>query len=203
MNSQGKNLFERALETSIEFGNRRSPNVIVVKNAVIIKRNFAGKDIPGKRKDGKPFVKKGRRFTWVLTEDLFNALTAEKGECTFGIWAFSQENPDLKVYTIEVNIKMESDNPPTLLLYTSNNGRTVVTELNSTNMGTLDVIQEIDIERVDLTLNPYDPEKSGHFTLWLRDLKLKQNEIEDSDSYWNNVVTDDERMPFGDPNSED
>ena len=202
MNSQGKNLFERALETSLEFGNRRSPNVICVKNAVIIKRNFAGKEIPGKRKDGKSFVKKGRRFTWVLTEELFNALCQEKGECTYGIWAFSPENPDLKVYTIEVNIKMESDNPPSIILYTSNNGKVKPTELNSTNMGALDVIQEIDIERVDFTLNPYDPDKSGHFTLWLRDLKLKQNEIEDSDSYWSSIVSDDETIPFGDPNRE-
>lgn len=204
MNNQGKNLFERALETKMQFGTRRSPNAVVFENAVIIKRNFAGKDITGKRKDGKTFTKKGRRFTLVLTKEMFDALCAEKGECSYGIWAFApEENPDLKVYTIEVNVKMESANPPSCKLYTKSNGKANVSILNSTNLGLLDEIYECDIERVDITVNPYDPDKSGHFTLWLRDLKLSQIEIEDNDSYWNNMIVDDmEVMPFGDPNED-
>lgn len=202
MNNQGKNLFERAQLTSMTFGNRRSPNVIVFENAVIIKRNFAGRDIQGKRKDGRPFVKQGRRFTLVLTEDMFNALKAEKGECSYGIWQFAPEDPDLKVYTIEVNVKMESANPPMCRLYTKRDGKANVTILNSANMGILDEIYECDIERIDMTLNPYDPDNTGHFTLWLRDLKMSQNEIEDSDEYWNNMITDDELPWNEDPNTE-
>lgn len=205
MNNQAKNLFERALETTMEFGNRRSPNAICLSNAVIIKRNFAGRDIPGKRKDGRPFVKQGRRFVLVLTEDMFNALCNEKGECVYGIWQFDPENPDLKVYTIEVRIKMESANPPVCRLYTKRNGKVDISLLNSTNLGILDEIYECDIERIDMTLNAYDPDKTGHFTLWLRDLKLSQNEIEEGDDYWNNMGSADDAddIPFNiDPNED-
>lgn len=204
MNNQGKNLFERALETKMQFGTRRSPNAVVFENAVIIKRNFAGRDVTGKRKDGKTFTKKGRRFTLVLTKEMFDALCAEKGECSYGIWAFApEEDPELKVYTVDVNVKMESANPPTCKLYTKNSGKANVSILNSTNLGLLDEIYECDIERVDITLNPYDPDKTGHFTLWLRDLKMSQIEIEDNDSYWNNIIVDDmDVMPFGDPNED-
>lgn len=201
MNNQGKNLFERALETKMQFGTRRSQNAVVFENAVIIKRNFAGKDIPCKDKKGKTFVKKGRRFTLVLTEEMFNALCAEKGECSYGIWAFAPEEPDLKVYTIEVNVKMESANPPSCKLYTKNGGKADVSVLNSTNLAILDEIYECDIERIDVTVNPYDPEKTGHFTLWLRDLKMSQIEIEDSDSYWKTM--DAEELPWDvDPNED-
>ena len=204
MNNQGKNLFERALETKMQFGTRRSQNAIVFENAVIIKRNFAGKDIPCKDRKGKSFVKKGRRFTLVLTEDMFKALVAEKGECSYGIWAFApEENPDLKVYTIEVRAMMESANPPVCKLYTIHNGKNDVTILNSTNLGVLDEIYECDIERVDLTLNPYDPDKTGHFTLWLRDLKMSQKVIEDNDTYWNDMELTDDNLPFNsDPNED-
>ena len=204
MNNQGKNLFERALQTRMQFGNRRSPNVIVLENAVIIKRNFSGKDIQCKDRKGKTFVKKGRRFTLVLTEEMFNALQAEKGECSYGIWAFGgEEDPDLKVYTIEVNLKMESANPPVCTLFTKKNGSADVNVLDSTNLNILDELYECDIERVDLVLSPYDPDKTGHFTLWLRDLKMSQNEIEDNDEYWNNIIAGDTDIPYNiDPNEE-
>lgn len=205
MNNTGKNLFERALESKLEFGTRRSPNAIIIENAVIIKKNFAGKDIPCKDSKGRPFTKKGRRFTLVLTEDLFNALCEEKGNCSYGVWAFDKdENPDLKVYTIEVNVKMESNNPPMCKLFTKKNGKTDVNILDSTNIGILDEIYDIDTERIDLVLNPYDPDKSGNFTLWLRDLKLSQNEIEDSDSYWQNLEMGEDALPFTptDPNED-
>ena len=207
MNNQGKNLFERALASKLQFGTRRSQNAIVIENAVIIKRNFAGKDIQCKDRKGKTFIKRGRRFTLVLDEETFKALCAQKGECSYGVWNFDKENPELKVYTVEVNVKMESANPPSCKLYTTHNGNAKVTSLNSTNLGVLDDISEIDIERVDLVLNPYDPDKSGHFTLWLRDLKMSQNEIEDSDEYWSNFNAVDadatENIPYGmDPNED-
>ena len=202
MNNTGKNLFERALQSTLQFGTRRSPNAIVIQNAVIIKRNFAGKDIPCKDSKGKTFIKKGRRFTLVLTEDLFNALVQEKGNCSHSIWAFDKENPDLKVYTIEVNVRMESSNPPMCKLFTKRNKTTDVNILDSTNIGILDEIYDIDIERIDLVLNPYDPDHTGNFTLWLRDLKLSQNEIEDSDDYWSNLNAEEDALPFTptDPN---
>lgn len=208
MNTQGKNLFDRALETEMILGTRRNPNAIEFKKAVIIKRNFEGRDITGKQKNGKSFVKKGRRFTLVLTEDMFNALTEAKGECSHGIWNFGgEENPDLKLCTIEVRINMDSANPPSCKLYTAaGNGSNErnVTVLSSTNLGVLDTIYESDIERVDILVNPYDPDKIGHFTLWLRDIKLSQLELEDSDEYWN--VTSDlsviDDNPFTDPNEE-
>lgn len=207
MNNQGKNLFERALETKMQFGTRRSQNAIVFENAVIIKRNFAGRDIPGKTKEGRSFIKTGRRFVLVLTEDMFQALCAEKGTCKYGIWAFDpEENPDLKVYLIEVKIKMESNNPPVLKLYTTNGSKKNVSILNSANMGVLDEIYECDIERIDLTVNPYDPDRTGSFTLWLRDLKLSQTKVEEGDGYWSEFDLNDDN-PFGDvqgdPNSEE
>ena len=202
MNNQGKNLFERALETKLVFGTRKSPNAIVFEDAVIIKRNFAGRDIHGKRSDGRPFVKQGRTFTLVLTEDMFNALCAEKGECRYGIWNFDKEDPELKVYTVEVKLKMESNNPPSCTLYTTRNGKTDISVLNSANLGVLDEIYDVDIERVDIVVNPYDPEKTGHFTLWLRDLKLKQTAIEESNQFWDDLLKGDDELPFGDPNNE-
>lgn len=203
MNNQAKNLFERALETRMIFGTRKSSSAVCFENAVIIKRNFAGKDIPCKDRNGRSFVKKGRRFTLVLTEDMFNALKEAKGDCSYGIWQFApDENPELKVYTVEVNIKMESNNPPTCALYTKNNGRVNVSVLDSTSIGILDEIYECDIERIDITVNPYDPDKVGHFTLWLRDIKLSQNEIEDSDAYWNNMVAGDNVPYNADPNQD-
>ena len=204
MNNQGKNLFERALNTKLQFGNRRSPNVIVLENAVIIKRNFSGKDIQCKGKNGKPFVKKGRRFTLVLTEELFKALVEQKGECSYGIWAFGgEEDPDLKLWTVEVNVKMESANPPVCTLYTKKDGKADLNVLDSTNLNVLDEIYDCDIERIDLVLSPYDPDQTGHFTLWLRDLKISQNEIEDSDEYWENIMANDNDIPFNiDPNQD-
>lgn len=210
MNNQGKNLFEKALETEMVFGTRRSPNAIEFKKAVIIKRNFSGKDIPLKDKKGKSFIKKGRRFTLVLTEELFNALVQAKGECSYGVWNFGgEENPELKLYTIEVRLNMDSANPPSCKLYTTStnpDGTKVknVTTLNSTNLDILDEVYECDIERVDIVVNPYDPDKINHFTLWLRDIKLSQLEIEDSDKYWevSSQFSDADESPFGDPNED-
>lgn len=206
MNNQGKNLFERALETEIQFGTHRSPNVIVIKKAVLNRRNFAGKDVVCKDRKGKTFTRKGRRFTLILTEDLFNALSEVKGECTYGIWEFAkEENPDLKVYTIDVNVKMESANPPKCELYTKYKGDIQYKLLDSTNIGVLDEIAECDIDRVDLELNAYDPDKTGHFTLWLRSIKFSQLQIEDADEYWTNLTEESDKATSdvsGDPNNE-
>ncbi len=207
MNNQGKNLFERALETEMVFGTQFNPNAVLFKNAVIIKKNFKGQEITITPKNGKrPFKKVGPRFDLVLTEEMFNALVAEKGNCRYQIWNFDQENPDLKVYEIEVCIKMDSAKKPNIQLITKNNGRVNIESLNAYNLAILDEIDSINTERVDLVVNPYDPNKLGEFSLWLRSMKYVQVEVLDDisndDEYWINLEKQirEEQMP--DPNED-
>jgi hypothetical protein len=198
MNQKGKNLFEQALQTTMRFGNNTSPYVVCFENAAIMQTNFEGRDIVVTPKNGgRPFTKQGRRFTLVLTEEMFNALRQEKGDCSHGVWQFDDENPDLKLYTIEVNLKFESKIIPECELWQMKKGRFTRDSrkvLNSTTVGNLDALyQNMAVERTDLVLNPYDPYKSGKFTLWVREIRVAQKEIDDSNSYWN--VTIDEVDP--------
>jgi len=189
MNNQAKNLFERALETTMQFGTQKSPNAVMFKNAVIIKRNFKGAEqVVTPKNGGRPFKKVGPRFTLVLTEDMLQALRDAKGNCRYSMWQFDEENPDLKVFEIEVNIKMDSSNPPVIQLITKKGGVVKPKTLKSHNLAILDEPDSIDIERVDLIVNPYDPSKSGNFTLWLRQMKVVLREVQDDisadDEYW-------------------
>lgn len=188
MNNLGKALYERALKSQMVFGAPGRPNVVTIKDAAIYKRNFKGIEQKITPKDGgRSFVKKGRRFQLALTEELFNALTAEKGQCTHNVWAFGgEEDPDLKLYCVEVIVNMASSYPPSAQLYTIDaNGRMHPSEpLTDTSIGILDDVNDYDIERVDLVLNPYDKDKTGNFTLYLNSIKMSQKHIEDSDGYW-------------------
>lgn len=188
MNNLGKALYEQALKTTIQFGAPGRPNAVAINNAAIYKRNFKGADQKITPKDGgRSFVKKGRRFTLALTEELFNALCNEKGECSYNVWAFGgEEDPDLKLYTMEVIVNMASSYPPTALLYTAKkNGNWDISEpLTDTSIGILDEVDSMNIERVDLVLNPYDKDKTGNFTLYLNSIKMSQKYIEDMDDYW-------------------
>lgn len=206
MNNLGKALYEQALKTTIQFGAPGRPNAVAINNAAIYKRNFKGVDQKITPKDGgRSFVKKGRRFTLALTEDLFNALCDEKGQCAYGVWAFGgEEEPDLKLYTIEVIVNMASSYPPTALLYTAKkSGQWDISEpLTDTSIGILDEVDSMNIERVDLILNPYDKDKTGNFTLYLNSIKMSQKYIEDEDAYWsaNAHLEDDTPRRGDDPN---
>lgn len=202
MNNRGKELYERALHTELVFGNRANPNAIILQNVAISKRNFEGRTETGKKKDGRPFTKEGRRFTINLTEDLFNAICTEKGTCNYSIWAFGgDEQPDLKLYTIEVHVNMASQYPPHARLYTMGKDNTAsIRDLNDTSIAVLDSVREEDIERVDVVLNPYDKDKIGIFTLYLNDIKMCQRYVEDTDNYWSHIVQDEEESQ---PNGED
>lgn len=188
MNNLGKALYEKALKSEIVFGAPGRPNAIIIKDAAIYKRNFKGVDQKITPKDGgKSFTKKGRRFSLALTEELFVALTNEKGNCSYNIWAFGgDEDPDLKLFTVEVVVNMSSSYPPNAQLYTIDAyGKMHMSEpLTDTSIGILDDVNDYDIERVDLVLNPYDKDKTGNFTLYLNSIKMSQKHIEDSDSYW-------------------
>lgn len=187
MNNLGKNLYERALKSKLIFGAPGRPNVITIKNAAIFKRNFKGVDQKITPKDGgRSFVKKGRRFSLALTEDLFNAITVEKGQCNHTVWAFGgEEDPDLKLYCVEVIVNMASNYPPSAQLFTIDaDGKVNPSEpLTDTSIGTLDELNDYDIDRVDVVLNPYDKDKIGSFTLYLNSIKIRQKHIEDSDDF--------------------
>ncbi len=214
MNKRAEDLYKRALQTSMIFGNEKSPYVVCFENAVIKNTNFEGKDIVITPKNGgRPFTKQGRRFELVLTEDMFKALCAEKGECSHGVWAFDEENPDLKLYTIEVNLKFESKIIPVCELWQMKNGRFTRDsrkELNSASIANLDALyREMAVERTDLVVNPYDPYKSGKFTLWVREIRVAQKEIDDSKGFWsvqidevdpNEIFNDMKMDPNVDPN---
>ena len=192
MNNQAKNLFERALETTMQFGVQKNPNAIMFKNAVIIKRNFKGTEqVITPKNGGRPFKKVGPRFVLVLTEDMLNALLESKGKCRYSMWQFDDENPDLNVFEVEVSIKMDSEKAPDIQLITRNNGQIKLEKLKSFNLGILDEPDSIDIERVDLVVNPYDPTNSGNFTLWLRQMKFVLREVVDDitadDEYWSDI----------------
>lgn len=209
MDNQAKNLFERALETKMIFGTPTNPNAVLFRNAVIIKTNFKGKEITITPKNGsRPFKKVGPRFTLVLTEDMFNALCQEKGQCKYNIWQFDQENPDLKVYEIEVCIKMDSakKQQPVIELITKSHGKVNSEALTAYNLGVLDDIESINTERIDMTLNPYDPNKIGMFTLWLRRMKFVQREvlddISDGDDYWAELEKQIRNEDLPDPNED-
>lgn len=209
MNNQGKNLFERALETEMIFGTQTNPNAIKLKNAVIIKPNFKGEEITITPKNGgRPFKKVGPRFTLVLTEDMFNVLCQEKGTCKYNIWQFDPENPDLKVFTVEVCIKMDSakKQQPIIELITKSHGRVNHETLTAYNLAILDEIEPINVERVDMVLNPYDPNKAGMFTLWLRSMKYVQKEIvddiSDGDEYWAELEKQIRNEDLPDPNED-
>ena len=199
MNSLGKALYEQALKTTITFGAPGRPNAVAINNAAIYKRNFKGADQKITPKDGgRSFVKKGRRFTLALTEDLFNALRDEKGECSYNVWAFGgEEDPDLKLYCIEVIVNMASSYPPTALLYTARkDGKWDISDpLTDTSIGILDEVDYLNIERVDIVVNPYDKDKTGNFTLYLNSIKMAQKHIEDGDDYWSANIHIDEEMP--------
>lgn len=189
MNNLGKALYEQALKTTIQFGAPGRPNAVVINNAAIYKRNFKGVDQKITPKDGgRSFVKKGRRFTLALTEEIFAALCKEKGECAHGEWHFGgEEEPDLVLYNLEVVVNMSSNYPPSALLYTAkkHGGWDISEPLTDTSIGVLDEVDALNIERVDLVLNPYDKDKTGNFTLYLNSIKMSQKYIEDGDDYWN------------------
>ena len=206
MNNLGKALYEQALKTTIQFGMQGRPNAIMLSNAAIYKRNFKGADQKITPKDGgRSFVKKGRRFTLALTEEIFEAICNEKGNCSYNVWAFGgEEEPDLKLYTVEVIVNMASSYPPSALLYTAKkNGSWDISEpLTDTSIGVLDEVDSMNIDRVDLVLNPYDKDKTGNFTLYLNSIKMSQKYIEDGDDYWsaNSHLEDEAPRRGDDPN---
>lgn len=203
MNNLGKALYEQALQTKISFGQPRRPNAVVIENAAIYKRNFKGADQKITPKDGgRSFVKKGRRFTLALTEETMSMLCNAKGNCSYNVWAFGgEEEPDLKLYCVEVLVNMASSYPPNALLFTkTKSGKWDISEpLTDTSISILDEVDYMNIERVDLVLNAYDKDKDGNFTLYLNSIKMSQKYIEDSDDYWSaNAHLENESPKSGD-----
>lgn len=195
MNQKGKHLYEIAVNTTMQFGMPGRPNAVVINNAAIDKRNFKGVDIPITPKNGgRSFIKKGRRFTLCLTENLFSALCNEKGKCAYTEWAFGgEEDPDVKLYCIEVIVNMASSYPPEAKLYISDENGKWENEhpesLTDTSIGVLDEVELLDIDRVDLILNPYDRDKTGNFTFYLNSIKMAQKYVDSADdAYWTNSV---------------
>lgn len=172
MNNAGKELFDKVQKSKMQIGKQGNENAIIIRDAVIFKRNFAGKEIPGKRKDGSKFVKRGRTFSLALTEEMMNEIIKIKGDCKWNSWQFGgPEDPDLVLYSIEVKINMDSQYPPRVTLYTSWNGETNAEVLNAEKVGILD---EISFERADVEINPYDPDDTGKFTAYLSKMNIKQ-----------------------------
>ena len=199
MNNKGKYYYDNALKTTVQFGTRHKPNCIVIRGASISKRNFSGNaDRFGNTK----------RIFWInLTEDLFNAIVAEKGNCNYSVWEFAApEDTEPKLYQIKVQVNYASANQPKAFLYTRANKDADYlkeTELTDVTIGSLDHLYDEDIENIDLYLNPYDRKKDGNFTLYLNRIEVTMKYIEEDESYVKKFkIVRDEDNAVGDTNED-
>lgn len=113
-------------------------NLLTIENAQIIFRNFSGK--PGQyNREGN------RNFCVIVDEDVAEQLR-EDG------WNVKEAKPryedDDTTYYIQVKVNFDSDRPPKVIV--SSNG--VKTRMDEE---TIDALDSIDFQRVDLTINPY------------------------------------------------
>ncbi len=114
------------------------------EHAIIIWTNFAGRPTKYVAQGGK------RTFALVLTKEVAETLREEG-------WNVKSREPqdeqDDPLYFTEIVVNMDSKFPPKIVLYTEFRGRKVANRLNARTIQTLD---EIDIDNVDLVIHPYE-----------------------------------------------
>lgn len=119
---------------------------VTIHDAHIIFRNFQGR--------AGDFNKEGERsFTVVLPEEIAKAMI-EDGWTTVKERQAYGEEPGVMEYRMDVTVQYDKGRPPRCVLINSN-GRL---ELGAAEVAVLDFVE---IEHVDLTLNPYEWDVQG------------------------------------------
>ena len=118
-------------------------NTILVEDARIVFRNFAGKE-------GQYNREGDRNFCLLLDEELARQLE-EDGWNIKALRAREEGDPDQPYLQVSVGFK---GRPPKIVMITSK-GRTTLTE------GEVEILDWIDIEKTDLIVRPYNWEVSG------------------------------------------
>lgn len=149
---------------------RRETKPILVENADILFRNFAGIE--------RDFNSEGdRNFSLVLEPELAQKLKAEG-------WRVKQLKPKEEgeegTYHLKVNVNYKTGRPPRVVLITKSNPRT---ELGQDEVAMIDVI---DIEKVDVLVNGHwSDNQGGGFAGYLKSIFVTMNEDELERKYAN------------------
>jgi hypothetical protein len=151
----------------------RHDNTVVIEDARILFRNFAGKE-------GK-FNREGdRNFAVILTDEVAKQMLDDGWNVKF-LKAREEDEADQPYIQVSVNFR---GRPPRIVMITSR-GRTPLTERE------VEILDWADIRKVDLILNPYEWEigdKSGikaylqslFITIIEDPLELKYADLEDA-----------------------
>lgn len=116
---------------------------VVIENARIIKRNFAGREGQYNREGDRNFL--------VLIDEKTAEAMQEDGWNIKWLKSNEEGEPDQPILSVSVSYK---GRPPTIVMITSR-GRTKITE------DEVELLDWADISNVDLILNPYEWAVSG------------------------------------------
>lgn len=145
---------------------RRDDNTLLIEDARIVYRNFAGREGMYNREGD-------RSFSIVLDDELADKLEADG-------WNVKRkedrENPEETFNTLPVAVSFKGRPPRLILITKSNNRRTILDE------DTCEMIDYAEIETVDLIIRPYDWAVNGKTgrKAYLKDLyvTLLENELD-------------------------
>jgi len=118
-------------------------NTVVIEDATIIFRNFSGKE-------GQYNREGDRNFAVLLPEDVAQAMATDGWNVK---WLKAREEGEEEQAYLSVSVNFKG-RPPTVVMITSN-GRTTLHEDD------IDVLDYVDIETIDMILNPYEWSVNG------------------------------------------
>ena len=143
-------LLSRARESKFE---RMSNGDLSVENAVIVYQNFSGSPTKFNPVGGK------RTFGLVLDEEMAYILKSEGWNIKYR--EPREEGDDPLIFT-EIVVNMESKYPPKVAVYSRFGNKRSVNNLDAETINQLD---EIDIESIDLIIHPYEHGRSTTTTV--------------------------------------
>lgn len=159
-----KTLFERVNDSEFIFMDNGN---IQVKNAVIIRKNFAGRE--------NKFGNSTRTFNLCLNPEIGQMLKDDG----WNVRISGSDNPDFDgLITTEIVVNMDSDYPPMCVRISELNGRTSKSILDADTIKDLDRIR---FAKADIIIHPYEHNKGGYrFKGYLNKLKVFQAKTYDS-----------------------
>ena len=142
----------------------RNENTLEIRNAVIIFANFAGK--------ANRFGNTTKNFNVVINDEVMQHLLADPNK-KWNIHELGGETEeDPVIHFINVKIRMDSQYPANVTLYTDFRGMKNHTSLTDETIGCLD---RITMDSADCILNLYESRMhEGHFTAYLKKLNVIQ-----------------------------